>query len=108
MASEVWKAAAVPWKLALMLARHLNALLHALHRLDGVAQRLARRQVKADHGGRELVLVADRQLRVRLLPVGHHAQRNLRTVARLHVEIVQRRGDRSGSSVPPPSPRGTG
>ena len=28
----------------------------------------------------------------RLLPVGHHAQRNLRAVARLDVEIVQRRG----------------
>ncbi len=62
-----------------------------LHGVHGIAQRLARRQVEAHHGGRELALVADGQLRVRLLPVRQHAQRNLRAVGRLHVEIVQRR-----------------
>ena len=63
-----------------------------LHGLDRIAQSLARRKVEADHGGRELSLVPDGELRVRLLPVGQHAERNLRAVARLDVEIVQRTG----------------
>ncbi len=88
--------------------RHLDALLDCVHRLDRIAQRLARREVEADHRGRELALVPDGQLRAGLLPMGQHAQRNLRAVGRLHVEIVQRRGIGLEVLARLPSPRGTG
>ncbi len=71
---------------------HADGLFHAIDGRDCISQRTPRRQVEADDGGGELALVADGQLRARLLPVGEHAEWHLRAVARLHIEIVERGG----------------
>ncbi len=59
---------------------HGDALLDIVDGLDGVAQRLAGREIEADDGGRELALVADGKLGAALLPVGDGAERNLGAV----------------------------
>ena len=68
MASEVWNAAAVPWKLALMLAGMPMRCSTAIDGFDGIAQRPSGREVEADDGGRELPLMADGELRVESAP----------------------------------------
>ena len=64
LASEVWKAAAVPWKLAWMLAGKPISCSACWIAFDGLAQRDARRQVERQRHHRELALVIDRQRRI--------------------------------------------
>ena len=92
LASEVWKAAAVPWKLALMAAgiwmrcsMRLTALTASPSALPGARLKLT--TVEGNWPWWPMDSCARR-----LLPVGQHAERNLRAVARFDVEIVQRRG----------------
>ena len=71
--------------------RHADLALHAADRRDGVAERIAGREVEGDRDRRQLPLMVDAE---RHRPVGdlrHCGQRHQRPVLRGHIEPRQRR-----------------
>src|SRR5208337_4445122 len=63
-----------------------------LHRLGGLAQRHARRQVEGEGHGGKLALVIDRQESIGGLELGDGGQRNQNPIGGVDVNLVERRG----------------
>ena len=78
MSSDCWKARAVPWNEPWMVGRHADLAHRVVHVGDGVAQRLAERQVERDRAGDEQALMIDAERRGAELVARHRRQRDHR------------------------------
>src|SRR5215475_13775178 len=87
LASEAWKAWAVPWKLPWMLGGEAELACPPLDGGDGVAERDAGGEVEGERHGGELRLVVHGQRGRGELVATEGGQRHLGTVGRAHVEV---------------------
>ena len=89
-------------KLAEDVARQADLFAGLVDRGDGVAQRLARREVEGERDAGELALVIDRERRGGGGIVGDGAQRHLAAGGGMDVDVAQAARDFPSTAARPP------